>query len=216
MPKLQCEALLLDMDGTLVDSNAVVDHVLSLFASKYGLELDEVKARAHGMRTIDLMTHYLGESMLAKEEADYFEGYEEENVDGVIAKAGARDLLAAVPEARKALVTSAGEVLARRRMAAAGLPLPETAVYAEDAQPGKPHPLCYELGAARLGVNASRCVAIEDAATGIAAALATGAVVLNVGQPLERAHPRLINITGLDELGVQEWNDNLEVVYVER
>lgn len=66
-------------------------------------------------------------------------------------------------------------------------------VAAEDTSRGKPDPACYELGAERLGVPASRCVVLEDAPVGIEAGLAAGmrVVALTTTHPaseLGRAH----------------------------
>jgi len=45
---------------------------------------------------------------------------------------------------------------------------------------GKPHPEAYLTAAARLGVDPTQCVAIEDSPTGIASARAAGCVVIAV------------------------------------
>jgi beta-phosphoglucomutase-like phosphatase (HAD superfamily) len=50
----------------------------------------------------------------------------------------------------------------------------------DDVERGKPHPDPYLLAAERLGVDITKCVAIEDSPTGVASALAAGAVVLAV------------------------------------
>ncbi|MHA7132826.1 HAD family hydrolase [Oerskovia turbata] len=55
-----------------------------------------------------------------------------------------------------------------------------TLVCGDDVERGKPHPEPYLLAAERLGVDVTRCVAIEDSPTGIASALAAGATTLGV------------------------------------
>jgi len=201
------------MDGTLVDSHLLVEHVLSMFAEKYCLDFEEVKALAHGMQAIDMTRHYLGDTQEAITVAEYLERYEEEHVEGIVAMPGARALLKALPQERVAMVTSAGRTLASRRMNAAGLDTPAVAVCAEDAQPGKPNPLCYEMGAHRLGVEVSRCLVIEDAVTGIRAGLAAGAVVFNVGPVPELTNERLFNITGLEDITVDDTGESLVLTY---
>ncbi len=47
---LVVRAVLFDMDGTLVDSTAVVEAVWAGFADRFGLDLAEVLATAHGRR----------------------------------------------------------------------------------------------------------------------------------------------------------------------
>lgn len=102
-------------------------------------------------------------------------------MDGIVAMPGAARLLAALPPAAWALVTSATRALATNRMRAAGLDLPPLTVTADDVQPGKPAPDCYLMAARALGVAPDRCIVIEDADAGIAAGLAAGMRVLNIG-----------------------------------
>jgi beta-phosphoglucomutase-like phosphatase (HAD superfamily) len=56
----------------------------------------------------------------------------------------------------------------------------DVSVVGEDVERGKPHPDAYLLAAERLGVDITKCVAIEDSPTGVASALAAGAIVLAV------------------------------------
>ena len=64
---------------------------------------------------------------------------------------------------------------------------------------GKPDPEGYRLAASRLGVTAEDCIVVEDTATGVAAGLAAGAVVLAVrGQfPVPDA-PGQVKLPGLE------------------
>lgn len=54
-----------------------------------------------------------------------------------------------------------------------------------EAPASKPDPAPFRLAAQRLGIPASRCVAIEDAASGVQSALAAGMRVVGIG-PVER------------------------------
>ncbi len=53
-------------------------------------------------------------------------------------------------------------------------------VTGDQVSDGKPHPEAYLTAAARLGVDPTRCVAIEDSPTGIASAEAAGCVIVAV------------------------------------
>lgn len=198
---LRFDALLIDMDGTLVDSRALVEHLLRDFAVRHGLDADEVIARAHGMQSIDMTRHYLGDTPLARSEAAAIEAWETENVDGIVAMPGAARLLAALPPAAWALVTSATRALATNRMRAAGLSMPPLTVTADDVQPGKPAPDCYLMAARALDVAPDRCIVIEDADAGIAAGLAAGMRVLNIG-PTDMRAANVIRAHGLSEVRV--------------
>lgn len=69
-----------------------------------------------------------------------------QDVEGVVPIAGVIDLLE-----KPATRSLAPIELARRRMTAAQIPLPDVIVSGEDVMMGKPHPDCYLLGASRLG-----------------------------------------------------------------
>ena len=73
---------------------------------------------------------------------------------------GARELLAALPRDRWAIVTSCGRDLARLRLGTAGLPVPATLIVAEEVKPGKPAPDGYLLGAGLMIAAALTEVAI--------------------------------------------------------
>lgn len=72
------------------------------------------------------------------------------------------------------MVTSATGPVARARLTRAGLPLPRVLVGAEDVRRGKPAPDPYLLAATQLGVDAGRCVGVEDTPAGLAALRAAG------------------------------------------
>jgi len=69
----------------------------------------------------------------------------------------------------------------RRRMVAAGLPLPVVLVSADEIEHGKPHPDGYLRAAELLGVLPQACVVFEDAEPGVRSALDAGARVVVVG-----------------------------------
>jgi sugar-phosphatase len=98
------------------------------------------------------------------------------------------------------VVTSAPRQLVVRRMAEAGLPLPEVIVPADEIAHGKPHPDGYLRAAQRLGVPAPECVVFEDAEPGLRAALAAGARVVVVGglvSDLTEGLERVPDLTGV-------------------
>ena len=99
---------------------------------------------------------------------------------GIVAIPGAEDLLRRI-EIPWAVVTSAPRELAVRRMVAAGLPLPEVLVPADEIERGKPHPDGYLRAAELLGVKPTDCVVFEDAEPGVRSALDSGAHVVVVG-----------------------------------
>ena len=196
------DALLIDMDGTLVDSTARVEQVWDHFCREHGLDFAAFIAGSHGRRTVDSVIDALGDSPSSRRIAHELEAQETDATDGIVAHAGAAALLAALPATSWSLVTSAGRDLARRRMQAAGFALPAFGVYGEDVAVGKPDPACYLLGAQRLGVAVAACGVLEDAPAGILAGVAAGARVLSVSPRYDGQPEHVVNLTGLDTLRV--------------
>jgi sugar-phosphatase len=190
MPSLEltASAALFDMDGTLVDSTAVVEAVWRDFCREYGVDPEVLVPWSHGRRTSDTVRHFLPDATeedLAATIAD-FEGREQGSMTGVVEVPGARGLLTTL-DIPWAVVTSAPRELAVRRMVAAGLPVPEVLVPADEIEHGKPDPEGYLRAAELLGFEPAECVAFEDAEPGLRAALDSGARVVVVGA-LESAY----------------------------
>ena len=79
-------------------------------------------------------------------------------------------------------MTSGHRDLAEARLRAAGIPVPDVLVTADDVERGKPDPEGYLAAARQLGVLPADAVVLEDAAAGIAAARSAGvSAVVAVG-----------------------------------
>jgi len=97
---------------------------------------------------------------------------------------GARELLLELHDKGipSALVTMSIRRLAVLVVELIDFPAFQAIVAGDDVEHSKPHPEPYLKGAAALGVAATDCVAIEDSSTGLASAVASGAV--SIGVPL--------------------------------
>ncbi|MGW1271706.1 HAD-IA family hydrolase [Streptomyces sp. NPDC002491] len=208
MPVLTARALLLDMDGTLVDSGAAVERIWRRWAQAHGLDGDEVMKVVHGRQGQASMAVLLPDRpmsanlednarMLAAETAD---------LDGVVPVPGAPEFLASLQGVPHALVTSADVLLCTARMAAAGLELPEVRVTAESVGASKPDPEGFLKAAAELGVDPAHCVVFEDSGAGIAAGRAAGMRVVGVG-PRAAAHGPDAVVRDLREVRVEAIGD---------
>src|SRR6478735_10092136 len=171
------EAFLFDMDGTLLNSIAVVERVWSGWATRHGLEPEVFLKTIHGIRAVDVIHQLSLPGVDPADEAKQLLDEEMEDVDGIVEIPGAISFLNNLPPERWAIVTSAPIELARRRMAAAGIPMPAVMVSGEEVAAGKPSPECYLLGARRLGIDPTECLVFEDAVAGILAGEAAGADV---------------------------------------
>jgi len=195
--KLQAgvEAVLFDMDGTLVDSDAAVERAWRTWAGEYGVDQSATLAVAHGRPAEGTVRELLPEADDATVAAAAARqlALQYDDLSDVAAAAGAAELLAriAVPWA---VVTSADRRLANARLRAAGF-RPPVLITSEDVPEGKPDPAGYELAAARLGADPRRCLVVEDSEAGIQAGRAAGALVAAL-----KGLPGDIEITGLGEL----------------
>jgi sugar-phosphatase len=205
---LTARALLLDMDGTLVNSDAVVERCWRRWAERHALAADEVMKVVHGRqghasmalllpdRPMD-QNHADNERMLAEETAD---------LDGIIAVPGAPEFLTSLRGLPHALVTSADVALSTARMTAAGLGLPDVRITAESVGASKPDPEGFLKGAAELGVAPADCIVFEDSAAGIAAGRAAGMRVVGVG-PRAGVHEPDLLVRDLTEVRVETAGD---------
>ena len=206
-PLISAEAVLCDMDGTLVDSSAVVESMWASFARDHGMSerFDEIMAYSPGRTGIDTIRRFLPD--LAAEEQDAIhERFAREEIvrtAGRMAEIpGAAALVTALIEVGVplALVTSAPIELMRVRMEEAGVPIPSVVVSAEDVERGKPDPDAYLMAAELLGMPIASCLVLEDAASGYIAAQRAGAQILLVGDGVPEADPstpRIPDFTGV-------------------
>lgn len=167
------------MDGTLVDSTGCVKAIWGSWAQKHGIELNAILQHSHGRRTIDTLNQVAPHLDVAAE-AEALEAEEIMLREGMIAIAGAFQLLSRLKPHQWAVVTSAGRRLATARLEYAGLPAPPVLISADDVHHGKPDPEGYLKAAKRLGVSPSRCVVVEDAPAGILAGRNAGMTVLGL------------------------------------
>lgn len=191
---LTARALLLDMDGTLVNSDAVVERIWRRWAERHGLDAGEVMKVVHGRQGYASMAVLLPDRPMEQNLADNARMLAEEtaDVDGVVAIPGAPEFLASLQGLPHALVTSADVALSTARMAAAGLELPEVRITAESVGASKPDPEGFLKGAAELGVDPKDCIVFEDSAAGIQAGRAAGMRVVGVGARADFHDPDVV------------------------
>lgn len=186
---LRCQAILFDMDGTLVDSTRVVVRAWERWATRHGIPLERVLEFSHGRPTVATMEHFLP----GRDHADALDDmarYEEAEFDGIVAVPGAAQIIGALRGHPWAIVTSAWRTLAEARVLAAGLPLPKVIVPVDEIQHGKPHPEGFLLAAEHLGVPSHECLVFEDTRPGIDAGLAAGMQVVGILTTLPAAELR--------------------------
>jgi mannitol-1-/sugar-/sorbitol-6-phosphatase len=176
-------AVLFDMDGTLIDSIAVVVRSWLRWAQEEGVDPHRL-AGFHGVPA-----RGIAERLLPPDRVDSaverIEAIEVADTDGITILPGAVDALDALASLagevdRCAIATSCTAPLATARIAATRLPAPRVVVTASDVAQGKPHPDPFLLAARRLGVDPTDCLVVEDAPGGLEAARAAGCRTLAV------------------------------------
>lgn len=175
--RIPAVAVLLDMDGVLVDSTATVEDHWSRWANRRGLPPSDVLRFAHGSPISEVVARFVDPDEVS-DESDWVEGLSSEaTIDQ--AMPGALTILTQklMPIA---VVSSATRQVVEARLKRAGLPMPTVLVGADDVPHGKPDPAPYLLAASCLRVNINECVGVEDTPVGLRALLASGAVPLAV------------------------------------
>jgi HAD superfamily hydrolase (TIGR01509 family) len=183
----QLQAVLWDMDGTIVDTEPY------WFAAEYAVVAehgdswsDDLARSVVGFDLLDagrFMIEHGGVRLTPHEIVELL-------LDSVVTelkrevpwRPGARELLADVRSAGipTALVTMSWRRFAIEVVNALPTGAFDVSVVGDDVKRGKPHPDPYLLAAERLGVDITKCLAIEDSPTGVASALAAGSFVLAV------------------------------------
>jgi sugar-phosphatase len=176
---LCCKGILFDMDGTLVDSSAVIERAWKWWSARHSIDLAPIMAVQQGRPNRDVLTEFASHLDIDAE-AELFLKFEEEDIKDVIAIPGANVAVQAAQAGKWGVVTSANRSLAEVRLRATGFPIPEVFVSADEIHRGKPDPECYLLGAKGLDLDPRDCVVFEDAISGVRAGQSAGMRVIGV------------------------------------
>lgn len=198
MLKEPVEAVLFDMDGLLIDTEAV--YIEALQAAARSLELEMPLAFCHSMigipgKECDVMIQdFYGQGFAIESFRAQFSGHAKRLLEvNIPLKAGVVELLdfLAARSLPLAVATSAGRATAERHLGRAGLLDRFKAVATrDDVAHAKPAPDVYLEAARRLGVAPERCLAFEDSNVGFTAAHAAGTMAFLVPDILE-PHPEV-------------------------
>jgi HAD superfamily hydrolase (TIGR01509 family) len=182
------QGVLFDMDGTLAE-NAHFHHDawIETMLERYGYRVAPDETRVHGGKTPFIVESLLGRQIDPFEAAEFHEFKEARYRDlargKILPVAGLFGYLdwLEVRGIRKTIVTSADVTNADFVLGSLGIrDRFESVVLGEHVSQGKPHPEPFLLGAARLGLDASVCLAHEDAPVGVQSASRAGAQVVGM------------------------------------
>jgi HAD superfamily hydrolase (TIGR01509 family) len=184
------EAVVFDVDGVLIDSEPVWERVRRALVTEHGGQWpDDAQHRLMGMSTgewsaymsagfgLRLAPEQVAELVTAAMAAQY-----ERHLPLL---PGAADAVRALAVRWPlAVASSAPKSLIEVVLDASGLrPAFAAAVSSEEVPRGKPAPDVYLEAAARLGVPAAACAAVEDSSNGLRSAAGAGMAVIAVPRP---------------------------------
>jgi len=187
-------ALLFDLDGTLVDSDAEHLAAFQRVFAPHGIKLDrsEYAQNIMGASNAMIASRYLSHlspveqaAALDAKEAAYREALGElEPVLGALALLDFADRRGL----KRAVVTNAPRANADLMLGALGIRDRFKAVVLGDELPhGKPHPLPYQEGLRFVGGRATASIAFEDSRSGVQSATAAGIPTIGIRTSLSHA-----------------------------
>ncbi|MFD0772976.1 HAD-IA family hydrolase [Streptomonospora algeriensis] len=170
---ISAQALLFDMDGTLVDSGPAIQECWDQWVDEYGIDRARFEqVIGHGIPARQIAAQLLPPETVT-EATDRLEQLEIDRAPNLRVLPGTRELLASLPDDAWAIVTSCTRPLAEARVKAVGID-PPLLITADDVTVGKPDPAPYLAAARHLGADPAHCVVFEDAPAGLASARAAG------------------------------------------
>ncbi len=196
MTQLPLQAVLFDMDGTLVDTERLWWEAVERVAGRALTAADEPHVLG---RPVEYTAHWLADS-LGTPAAGLADALHREFADrvrtGIVPRPGALALLDALARegVPTALVTASPRAVTDTVLEALGPHRFAVSVTADDTDRTKPDPDPYLAACRALGVDPARCVAVEDTRTGVTSAEAAGCTVLAVPSlaPIEPAPGRTV------------------------
>jgi HAD superfamily hydrolase (TIGR01509 family) len=203
-------AVILDMDGLMIDSEPVAYRAWSQAAVEIGYDLSpELYESFIGRRDADFDQELVGRYGEHFPLATFRElrsrlWQQIVKTEGLATKSGLGELLEFC-QARRiqvGIATSSEHSSALRKLSAARIDYSfSTLVAAEDVRRGKPEPDIYLTAAERMGVKPEGCIVFEDSNAGVLAAASAGMVALMVPDMSVPSEPaRAVAYAVLDSL----------------
>ena len=182
------KAVIFDMDGVLLDSEAISDRTCVIASEQLGIPFPpELIDMCRGMNSADmkaLIKNKLGDTFPCDKffalTSELF--YKIEMEEGIPLKPYAKEILEYLePKYTLALASSTKGVAVKRQLTAANLIMHfKTLTTGDMVTHGKPDPEIYRMACESLSLDPSECVAVEDSPNGIKSAHNAGMSVIAV------------------------------------
>ncbi|MCU0524458.1 MAG: HAD family phosphatase [Elainella sp. Prado103] len=181
------KALLLDLDGTIVETDSLHFRIWQDFLRDYGLEIDRpfYKARISGRLNPDILADLLPQ--LSRDQhlefADHKEAEFRRQAGQLVPMPGLLEWISWAEQQGLplAVVTNAPRENAWFMLRSLHLESRlATVVISDDLPYGKPHPFPYQEALRRLQIQPSEAIAFEDSPSGLQSAVAAGILTIGI------------------------------------
>ncbi len=212
---MKMEAVLIDMDGTLINSEPYWLIAETALMARYGHQWSEEDQAYCLGGPLPKVGEFMSQLSAGAEDASFFEIelvrlVAEKFTHGLEFMPGAEELVHDLVKSQipMALVSASPRLLVDSALALLPPGTFVTSISNQDVKVSKPDPESYLMAALQLGVEISNSLVLEDSRTGIDAGLASGAVVIGIPHlisypPTSRLHLRE-NLVGLTTEHLQE------------
>lgn len=173
----RAKAFIFDLDGTLINTNALVERFWHEFAMENGLDGEKILETSHGVRAYETMKKWAPEKATEELATDFEKRLADES-EGVSLMPGVCTLLQKIPSNRWGIYTGGNLYMAKNRLDQCNLTIPRVFVCGDMVTHGKPHPEGYLRAVEELGFRPEEVIVFEDAPAGVKAAHASGAQVI--------------------------------------
>ena len=179
------DAILFDLDGTLVDTEtlAVAAGLAAFAAAGHPVDMEFMHRLVgiDGPTSARIIAAHRPNLDLAHFDTIWRADFNARMHESLALKPGVTELLTHATHLPRALVTSSRRVEAHAKLGMVGLHTTfAQVVTVDDVTHAKPHPEPYLLAATLLGVSPTRCLVFEDSEAGAQAAHRAGMVVVQV------------------------------------
>lgn len=203
------QAILWDMDGTLVDTEPMWIQCEAELMSEFGYTWSDEDSHFCIGGPMEKVQNYMAEKSGSEIEPQWFGNRLVEMMlkrmrDGVEVKSGVLDLLheARSSGLKQAIVSASRRPIVDAVMTGLGFPF-DHSISASEVTISKPHPESYLRAASFFEIDIEGCVVFEDSLTGIRSGLDSGALTLGLTEH-EFDHANYIRLGDLSGFGFPE------------